>query len=180
MLTLLESPTALPVSLNKVKKYLRIDHDEDDAQLKLLISAATSLVEQETGRSLLLKTWQLRSSGQETPEGLTRLTLSFPPLVSVQSVGTVVGATKITPLKRYVVEWERTIPAVLLPASGRTFEVVYKAGYGEKPSDIPPPLRQAIMMLVAEMYEHRSSTAKIDDTSLVKVFIKPFCLQTFI
>ena len=38
-------------------------------------------------------------------------------------------------------------------------EVVYKAGYGQDPSDVPAVVRQAIIMAAAYLYEHRGECA---------------------
>jgi uncharacterized phiE125 gp8 family phage protein len=39
----------------------------------------------------------------------------------------------------------------------RGYEIDFIAGYGEAGGDTPAPLRQAILMLVAHWYEHRSA-----------------------
>lgn len=180
MLKLMESSPILAVSLQKIKTHLRIDHSEDDTHLKLLIGAATTLVEQEIGQSLLTKIWKKHTTTEITKEGLGRISLPYPPLIQVISVGEILGGTKVKPIRRYIVEWEHTIPTLLVASGAKKFEVVYQAGFGEKPSSIPTPLRQAILMLVADMYEKRMTESCIAENSLVKVLLNPFCINRLI
>ncbi len=51
------SPGPLPVLLEEVKAYLKIDTDADDAVITLLIEAATQFAERYTGRDLRTRTW---------------------------------------------------------------------------------------------------------------------------
>lgn len=179
MLELIQNSTVQAINLAKLKSYLKIDHNEEDETLKLMVNAATSLVEQETSRSLLSKTWHLRAIGVPTPEGLSRITLPYPPLVEIVSVGQVVDDSKVVPYPRYTIEWERTHPSLLVSAKGKVIDIVYKAGYGERASSIPAALRQAILLLATEMYEHRSATTRLPPDSLAKVLIQPFCQPTY-
>ncbi len=44
------------------------------------------------------------------------------------------------------------------PAPGRPIkgaEIAFTAGYGPAASDVPAPVRQALLLLVAHWYEHR-------------------------
>lgn len=174
MLTLVESSSLLVVSLNKVKTHLRIDHDAEDSNLKLMIKAATSLVEQEIGRSLLTKVWKQCSATEITKEGFARVLLPYPPLIEVLSVGEICCTTTVRPIRRYVVEWERTIPSVLVGISAAKLQVIYQAGFGDKPSMVPAAIRQAILMLVAEMYEKKTTDSCILQNSMIKSLLAPY------
>jgi uncharacterized phiE125 gp8 family phage protein len=43
-------------------------------------------------------------------------------------------------------------------------EIDYEAGYGDQPADIPPVIRQAILLSVADFYENRDSGSTHRDT----------------
>jgi uncharacterized phiE125 gp8 family phage protein len=126
MLKLIESSPVLAVSLRKTKKYLRVEHDEDDRQIQLLIGAATSLVEQEIGQSLLTKVWKKVCEARMTKSGFLRINLLYPPLVKIITVHEVWSDTILRPVRRYIVEWERVVPAVIMASSAEKFEVVYQ------------------------------------------------------
>jgi uncharacterized phiE125 gp8 family phage protein len=45
------------------------------------------------------------------------------------------------------------VPASGLAANG--IEIDFVAGYGDAPSDVPQPIRQALLLLIAHWYENR-------------------------
>ena len=53
---------------------------------------------------------------------------------------------------------ERRQAALAWPAPKRIangIEIAFTAGYGEAVADVPAPIRQAVLLLVAHWYEHR-------------------------
>lgn len=179
MIHSITTPKTLPVSVMAAKNYLKIDHDDEDASIKQLIESATGLVEQETGQTLLTRTWHIRSSGVDTADGAIRVCLPYPPLISITSVAAIVSSTITRPLENYTVEWERPIPSLKIFSLSKSFDIVYKAGYGDRDLDLPPPLQQAILLLVADMYEQRTATIKIDSNALVRALLRPYCQPPF-
>ncbi len=126
---LITPPSADPVSLAETKTHLRVAHGEDDAYIGLLISAATQYLDGYDGilrRALVTQTWETDAD---------RL-----PLAPVQSVTS--GTLKSDALGFYV--------------EGRDNDSAFQftAGYGT-PADVPAPLRAAILLHVAELYENR-------------------------
>ncbi|MDR1208681.1 MAG: head-tail connector protein [Holosporales bacterium] len=178
MLNVIESSPLLAVSVEKVKKYLRVEHEEDDSQIKLLIEAAMSFVEQEIGQSLLTKIFKKVGRAQVTSEGLCRINLRYPPLNKVLSVREMLDGEVTRQVRRFVVEWERRIPSVLMASSSKTFEVVYQCGFGDKTSDIPASIKQAILTLVSDMYERRDNCPLMN--SAAKLLLAPYKIQDFI
>lgn len=168
MIKTIESANTLSVSLAKVKSHLRIEHDEEDALLKLFIKAATNLVENETGKSLITKVFVKRCAAEKNTSGYTRIKLEQPPLVQIISVAEILKNNETRPIKKYLVEWDDTSPCVLVNNHFMNIEVIYEAGYGNKPSMIPADLRQAILMLVGEMYENRTAESSIENNSLIR------------
>jgi hypothetical protein len=78
------------------------------------------------------------------------------------------GATQTLDPTLYQFDGNR-IPGRILPAYGQVWPVTrlqpnavqvrYVAGFGANPTDVPEPLRQAIKVLVAAMYENREAVA---------------------
>lgn len=178
MLNIVETSPLLPISLYRVKTHLRIDHTADDENLELLIHAATALVEHEIGRSLLTKVWKRSGSPTPTTDGSATLALPYPPLIQILSVHELGHKRSVRPVRRYIIEWEKAVPTILFNGAIRRVEVLYQAGYGSRPNDVPAPIRQAILLLVAEMYENRTSEGKISSDSVLKTLLAPYIITS--
>lgn len=188
-LTLVTPPIGLPVSLAMVKDQLRLNDDDttEDALLMGLIRSATETTEAFTGRALISRTLRLtldavpdtafepgfrigvRSEPRERAIELLR-----PPLISVSSIVTYDDTdTAITfAASNYFVDAAREPGRVVLrngamwPANAdrtaNAIEITYTAGYGTRIGDVPEPIRQAILMLIAQLYEHRGEEVADD------------------
>ena len=161
---LVTPPTVEPVSLDDAKQHLRVEHDDDDALISDLVTAARIHVEASTRRALITQTW--RHYLDDRPQG-GQLVLSPSPVRSVTSV-TVHdgdGLTSLVDPTGYVVDIV-SVPcrlrfragAVLFPRRELNgIEIEYVAGYGDTADDVPMPLRQAIRRFVNHWYEHREA-----------------------
>ncbi len=166
-----KKPEKCPVSLAEVKAHLRLDHAHEDDYLEGLILAATTCVEDYTGRSFLQQTWRViwrrdpaasggfcSDGGHQVAHGgggYRVIDLPCPPVSEVLSVTALFPGNKRKEIKDYQVMTNQQIPRVLLMDVYDAVEVEYLAGYGKNPVDVPPPLRQAILILVADWYENR-------------------------
>ena len=188
-LTVMEEPTAEPVSIEQVKRHCRIDSNADDELLTGYLTAARVMAEGYLSRALLTQTllWTMRPSS-ELPRDRLRLhgTLELPraPVQSILSVTTLDewgNATTISPASLPV-----TPPVVILgyiadltlePATlfigPETVLIGGFAAYRTKlqhlqvsmvagygaADDVPSTVIQAIMMTTAFLYEHRGDSA---------------------
>lgn len=50
---------AVVVTVSDLREFGRIDHDHEDAQLEMMLAAATQLVSEYAGRALVLETWEV-------------------------------------------------------------------------------------------------------------------------
>ncbi len=163
-LALLAAPTVEPLSLAEIKAHLRLEEDADDALLGTMLAAARAAVERYLRRALLAQQWQLVLDGW--PAGPVRL--PRPPLMQVDAVRVLDAAGTATPVPAgdYAVE-TRAEPGFLypsgaatLPAPGRTrggIEIDFTAGYGSDWNDVPAPIRQALLVMIADLYETRGA-----------------------
>src|SRR5215207_7626049 len=55
---LVTPPTLTPVSVEEAKLQCRIDHDDDDHLLELMVEAATGHHQRVTGRAFVTQTWR--------------------------------------------------------------------------------------------------------------------------
>jgi hypothetical protein len=176
---------AEPLTLEEMKVFLRIDHDNDDSLVTGLIAAARQFCENFTGRALITRSYSLFldhwagatqlgwwDGVQEGADILHRndtLSLPHPPLVSVTRINTYDESNSATEYAaaNYFVDTVG-IPARIVLKSGvlppmpariaNGIEVQFSAGYGTTASAVPAVLRQGMKQMIAHLYEHRGDT----------------------
>lgn len=158
----LSPPSAEPVSLADAKAHLRVDGSSEDAIITSLIVTSRLHIEAALGLALLSQAWCLvfdrwPRSGE--------VTLPLRPLQSVNEVRILEadGQHRVVEASRYVTDAVSAPGRIVAegggwPAPGRAangIEIDFTAGYGDDAGDVPAPIRQALLMLVAHWYEHR-------------------------
>jgi uncharacterized phiE125 gp8 family phage protein len=161
---LLTGPALEPVSLAEAKAHLRLDADDDDQLVTAAIVAARLHVEAATRRALIAQSWRVYRDAWPRKRIVT---IPVAPLLAVDAV--TVYDTNGDPVTVDPDDYEvdtvavpgRLVLVTPVPAVvGRAvngIEIDVTAGYGPSGVDVPSPLRQAIMMLVAHWYEHRGA-----------------------
>lgn len=160
-LTLTGAPALEPISLAEAKAHLRVDGIAEDTFIASLITTSRLQVEAILGVALIQQSWTLRLD-QWQERGAV---LPLRPVLSVQSVriqNTDLSYVTVAP-ESYIVDGQG-VPPRLLPASTALpqpgaaalgIEIAFTAGYGATAADVPAPLRQAILLLVAHWFENR-------------------------
>lgn len=156
----------LPVELPSAKARLRIDTEDENADLKGLIAAASQHYEAHTGVALINRT--VTAKFDEWPVGGEPIVLRPAPLVSVASVQYLDtgGATQTVAGSTYTVDtdsltglvwlaFDKTWPT--LRSVARAITATYTAGHGTTPHDVPEIHQQAILLLVGHWYANRES-----------------------
>lgn len=165
MLTRIKMQDMLPVGLSEVKAHLRLDHAHEDEYLRLLIQAAVGFIEEYLGRSLLTQTWRLvwekdkiYSPQLSASEGdICSVPLPYPPLRAILSVNRLMSNGEKQAIRRHRIEIDHQVPRLVFADVPEPVEIEFETGYGDRPIDIPPVIRQAILMSVADFYEYRNS-----------------------
>ena len=164
----LTTPSAVePVTLDEAKAHLRVDTADDDALITALISAARARAEWHTGRAFVTQSWTLWLDGWP---GIIEIPL--PPLQSVASVTAYALDDSATVLDAatYQVDTASSPARLTLkpnaapPAALRRINaiaVAFTAGYGDAGSDVPAPVREAILKIVANFYVNRGDAAAV-------------------
>lgn len=154
---LLVPPAAEPVTLAEAKAWLRLDTDDEDMLVTALMLAARMVVEAAIRRVLVTQTWRLVYDFWPVAP------IPVAPLSAVTAVRVhdAAGSTQaLAPAAYRLVggpDEGRLVFPQMPPASGRPasgIEIDVVAGYGG-PADVPQPLKQAILMLVAQWHENR-------------------------
>ncbi|MBM3467892.1 MAG: hypothetical protein FJX71_00480 [Alphaproteobacteria bacterium] len=175
----------LPVGISEVKAHLRLDHAHEDEYLHPLIQASASFVEEYLGRSLLTQVWRLIWEKQKAYPPLISteemdvcsVPLPYPPLRSILSVNRLMPTGEKQPIRRHRLELNHQVPRLVFADVSEPVEIEYESGYGDRPNDIPSVLRQAILICIADFYEHRSSLqnpASLVHNSLVREILDTY------
>ena len=165
-LKLITAPSTYPVTLAEAKLHCRVDIADDDTLITALITAATEMAEQKTGRAIMTQTLELTLDAFPDAFELTRV-----PVQSVTSVkyydttGTQqtlsntlyaldaaddFGFAHISPV--YAGVWPDTRDQINAVA------VRYVAGYADAAS-VPQSIKNWILLMVSTMYENRETEA---------------------
>lgn len=191
-----KAPVNLPVKLDVVKEFIKIDDNLEDSLLKTMIGSATKSLEDYLNRSLITQTWVLTldnfnkrfDSRRESfnTEGVVEATknsvyneanfinLKMGVVKSITSLITYNDGNVPSTFSasRYYLDTSNDKSRLVLndqdiwPTDLRlnsAVEVTYVSGFGDDHNSIPDDIKMAIVMIVANMYEHRCSP-KIDSS----------------
>ncbi len=162
-LILTTPPTGEPISLAEAKAHLRLTINDDDTYISTLIIAARRAVESRYGINVLQQSWAMFADAWPA-DGIFHLPLW--PVLSVESLTSYADddtASVIDPAHYYLDQATR--PPRLALRVGRVFappgrkinglKLSFTTGFGATPSQIPQEIKQALLAVVADWYQHR-------------------------
>jgi uncharacterized phiE125 gp8 family phage protein len=180
---LIAGPALEPLSLSQTKIFLKIDGTDDDDLVTTLITAARLMVEASSGRVLVSQTWRLVLD--EWPYD-SALRLPVAPVSSIAAARVFDAASNPQVVAANVLVLEQgndppLIRVVLPPPPigrlSRGLEIDVVAGFGPAATDVPAPLRQAVLRLVARWFENRGDVVSRDSEALpgeIAALIRPY------
>lgn len=141
----------LPISLEEVKNFLKVDFEDDDELIAKLIKTATNQCETYIDKTLILKTYIYSIYGLKEES----VFLPYPPVISVDKVEVV--KTSITREKEEFTDYCFDSVGGIVnfknkPASFYRIDITYTACV----DSINDELIQGILIHIARMYEDRS------------------------
>jgi uncharacterized phiE125 gp8 family phage protein len=188
-LQLVTGPSIEPLEYEEVLDHLRIadvDEESDEssvAYIERLIKAVRLHLERVVlNRSLITQTWKLYLN--EFPYG-NYIEIPYPKLQSISSLkytdSTGVQTTwaasnyivdSVSTPGRLVLTYLNTWPVLSLYPSN-PIEVQFVSGYGSLAEDVPEPIKQAMLMMISDLYENREefSQANLKSLGLVESYL---------
>lgn len=162
--------TAEPLELAFVKSYLKVDFEDEDDYILVLIKNARDIVEQYTSRTLMLQTVEKSFDCFPDAYSTRGLELESAPVESVEAITYLdtdgseqtwdgedyrvivrQDITVITPKNR------TAFPTTYVEADAVTVE--YKLGYPSA-DEVPGAFIQAMLLIIGKMYENREDSIK--------------------
>jgi len=198
---LITPPAGEPVSLAEAKLHLRVDFDDDDSLIQVLISAARQAAETLTNRQLVTARWRMvldsfpGPSLMGVPAGQTFTLPGHAVLLPKSPVASVVeiryldmaGVWQVMPAANYTVDCACE-PARITPVFGQIWpialpqigavSVIFDAGYGNA-SVVPEGIKTWIKLRLGSLYVHREEVAsmtrgRIDPLPFIDGLLDPY------
>lgn len=162
-LLMTSGPAVEPVTLAEAKAHLRVDGDAEDVLITSLVMTSRLQIEAALSMALVTQTWSYFVD-RLPPDGIIRL-----PLRPVQSLDAVRvhhddGGITSLPTATYALDGLSNPPRLIrhdvtshtaVPRLANAYEFALTLGFGPSPDDVPAPIRQALLQLVAHWFEHR-------------------------
>jgi uncharacterized phiE125 gp8 family phage protein len=167
-LSIKTQPTSEPISRAQAKAHLRVDFDDDDALIDILISSARSKAESFLKASILPTVYLLKLNSFPS-----QIDLPIGPVATTtgSSVTYVNDAGTDVTLPDTLYQFSIGEYACIRPSYGNTWPstrpqldavtVEFTAGWSAVAS-VPPAIIAAIYLIIGDLYENRESTARGD------------------
>jgi uncharacterized phiE125 gp8 family phage protein len=160
---LLSGPAVEPITLVEAKAHLRVDTSGEDSLIQSLIMASRLHIEAALDLALITQSW--RHQRDVWPPSRV-LILPLRPIQTLTAVTLLDddATGRSLDVDAFVVDgyanparlvWRGhgAVPAAGMIANG--IEIDFVAGHGDAPTDVPQPIRQALLLLIAHWYENR-------------------------
>lgn len=184
-------PAVEPITTAQAKTHLRVDTADEDSYIAGLVTLARQWVEEMANLCLITQT--VTEKFDNFPYNGGYLTLAKAPVQSITSITYVDtnGATQTWSSAAYETDLIQKPPRIL-PVYGGTYPssrlqlspitVTYVAGYGDEGTDVPEPIRHAMKLLIAELYEGRENNTQAPYTNkhnILEKMLYNYRIQSF-
>jgi len=181
---LVTSPASMPVTLTEAKAWLDVTYSDDDTMITAMIGAATAHLDGYTGilgRAIMPQTWKQQFCGFQT-----RMRFPHTPIASVETVKYYDDDNALQTANSAIYGvYEDHLGAFIELLDSQSWpstyarqdavEINYIAGYANAEA-VPEPIKTAIKMLVADLYEHREAQSEMNlsENRSVGALIAPY------
>jgi len=191
-------PAVEPVTLTEAKEYLALPlaSTSQDSIVNSFIAAARAHIEAVTNRALLRQRWMVSIDSFPTAFADREIHLPLGRCLSVETLQyrdtngdwqTEAGPAESPPGTMFEVDLYSQGAGIIRPAGSNVWPSTWTAGsavrisatfgYGSARADLPPDLRQAVLVRIADLYEGRSEAEGASDVSALMA--KPYKIGGF-
>jgi len=165
-ITVSGAPAVTAVSLEEARAHLRLIDNAEDMLLQRCIEAAVEEAQMFTGRALItqeitltLSEWpcdrvlRLPRTPAQAAAGIKYVDADGQADMDLDEASYVVALTGDSP--RLIFKASAELPAVE-DENPEPIQVIYTAGYGDTPDDVPSLIKSGILFLAAHLFEQRT------------------------
>lgn len=189
-LVVVTAPAAEPISLAEAKAQVRVDHSDSDSDLAMLISSARYHAEETTRRAFITQTLKMTLDGFPGEIRLPRNPVHS--ITSIKYLDTN-GDQQALDSAAYRLD-NQSIVARLTPSYGYSWpstyattnavEITFVAGYGDASSDVPAPIRHAMLLMIATYYDQVRESVVLEGSPMrvpmsSKFLLGPYTIPEF-
>lgn len=162
-------PASEPLTLAEAKDHLRVDFTDDDTLIGSYITAAVQHLDGPggvLGRALVTQSWRLETAA---PDARGRVWIDLPPVATADAVETVQDGTPTAWSSGWRLGFDSGAAFVEPVAGGRwpayddredAIRITFTAGTDA--AGVPAPIKAALRLQVAELYEYREPLVPTD------------------
>ena len=154
------APAVEPVTLAETKLFLRVDNEEEDTLIAMMIASSRRKAEQYIRRSLITQRWKM-AYDDYAPSRINLMRGPVQAMVMVVSVQRDGSSSTLLPTT-YHLSANKDVLLFDAAPIGYQVELTYITGYGDAPSDVPEPIRQGMLCHIAHMYNERDGSLEPD------------------
>lgn len=183
------APATTPISVSEAKAQCRVDHADEDTLFGNLVGAVTEYLDGwggALGRCLISQNWRVDFPTWPVT-GFIRLPFADVTAISSVTYYDTNGDSQTVSSALYQLyeddlgSFVRFTDAFTAPTLDddrmNAVSVAFVAGYGANAGDVPEPIRQAMLLMVAGWYDNRESVSAGTMTELpfaVRALLQPY------
>lgn len=184
------APATEPVTSTEAKAHLHIEHSLDDTYITTLIAAARKWAEKYCWRGICTQTWELRLAEFPADDEFIRLGKGNAVSVTHVKYVDVNGVEQTMSSGDYTLDTDFEPGLIRLnydaewPDARAQWDAVrirFVVGWAQE--SVPEPIKQAVLLLVAQMYEQRvpevTGTIVSKVQFAVEALLEPYRLRRF-
>lgn len=179
-------PSLEPITSADAKLHVKQDETVDDDIFTADITIARQLIEEWASRAMLQQTWDIYWDRFPCPGEAIILPMAPVSAITHIKYTDENGVQQTWDPSKYTADLYDT-PQYVVPAFMEVYPVTRKvpnavvvrivAGYGTAREDVPEPLRQAVRLLLAWLYEHRGETPDAPPTSTLALLMNDYVVK---
>jgi uncharacterized phiE125 gp8 family phage protein len=155
------APALEPVNIEEVKTFLRIDGEDEEGNLNILIKSARILVESYLKKSIIFQQWKMIFEDYAPAE----VKLPRGPITNIISVSLVDKDGNVLPMNPdfYYLSPAQDKLIFNTTVISHAVEIIYEAGMATNNLSVPKNIKLAVLNIITASYENKGLPANLNE-----------------